>query len=241
MYPQLTLPPKTVHIWQANLNLQPDQLHGLWKLLSSEEQQRALRFKFDLHRNRFIAAKGSLRLLLGQYLGVEPELIGFTTTSHGKPFLTEQGDNPLYFNASDSQDLALFALSHQELMGVDLEHIQESSDSLAIAQRFFSEAEYTYLLRLPEAQQQNAFFQIWTLKEAFIKALGLGLSFPLKDFDVAIENSKVYMKAIRAENLQAEDWSLHSFSIDKDFMAALAIKSFFNKIDFFTFNLPPLL
>lgn len=237
MLKKLTLDAEAVHIWQANLNLAPQQLENLWNLLSPAEQQRALRFKFDLHRNRFIAAKGSLRLLLGEYLGIAPEIICFSTNTHGKPFLTKQSDKPLYFNASDSQDLALFALSHQEWIGVDLEFIRDSSDSLAIAQRFFSDHEYQYLLQLPATQQQTAFFKIWTLKEAFIKALGLGLSFPLKDFDVAIDNDKAYMAGIRADNLEKDDWSLSSFNISPEFTGAFAIKASLPKIEFFTFNL----
>lgn len=234
----LTIPPQAIHIWQVNLDLSKPQLSNLWDLLSPTEQQRALRFKFDQHRNRFIAAKGSLRILLSRYLSKDPVSIDFFTNKYGKPFLTEQNENaPLYFNASDSQDLALFALSHEELIGVDIEYMRTTIDNLAIGQRFFSAAEYQFLSQFKIDQQQKVFFQIWTLKEAFIKALGLGLSFPLKDFDVAIDDSKAYLAAVRGHNLHARDWTLHSFPISDDFMGALAIKSQIKDFDFYKFSL----
>lgn len=178
----LTLPEPaagTVHYWSVEIG--PDARGR--QVLSAEEQERATRFVFDLHRNRYIACRSVLRCLLGRYLQVPPAEVVFAYTHYGKPELT---GSPIRFNVSHSEDRALIALTLDDAVGVDVEKLRPVEDCLGLAERFFSEPERARLASLPEEQHNEAFLNCWTRKEAFIKAVGEGLSHPLDTFEVTL-------------------------------------------------------
>ncbi len=212
-----------IHVWRTQLDFSSAQIEQLWQLLSIEEQKRGLRYKFAQHKRRFTAAKGMLRLILSQYLNQAPEQINFTYNAHGKPQLDQGSKLSLEFNTSDSNEIALFAISATEPVGVDLEFIHKEIDAEAIARRFFSDYEVRELLELPNEQRNAAFFNIWTRKEAFIKALGLGLSFPLKGFDVSLEKQAALLSVRQGGHIAAE-WSLFALEPAEDYAGALAVR-----------------
>ncbi|HVV68411.1 MAG TPA: 4'-phosphopantetheinyl transferase superfamily protein [Gammaproteobacteria bacterium] len=223
-----TISAHEIHVWRTSLKVSPAREEQLLALLSTEEHARALRFKFEHHRRRFIVAKGVLRLILARYIGETPDKISFALSAHGKPELSNPKGYALQFNSSDSNEMALYAISLAEPVGVDIESIQKHIEAEAIAERFFSDHEIKELSALSPPQKTSAFFNIWTRKEAFIKALGLGLSFPLKDFDVS-SGELAALLAVRNGGYIAEEWSLFNLKPGLDYAGAAAIKGH-NKI-----------
>lgn len=179
---RLTLPEPatgTVHYWLVDIG--PGA--GGRQVLSDEEQERAARFVFDLHRNRFIAGRSVLRSLLGRYLRISPAKVDFHYTPYGKP---EIAGSRIRFNVSHSEDRAIIGLTLDDPLGVDVERLRPVQDCLGLAERFFSDPERSQLASLPEELHNEAFLNCWTRKEAFIKALGEGLSHPLDTFQVSL-------------------------------------------------------
>ncbi|BAS58585.1 4'-phosphopantetheinyl transferase HetI [Leptolyngbya boryana NIES-2135] len=193
-----------VHIWQVNLD--EVQLH----LLSADEQVRADRFKFEQHRKRFIAGRSFLRSLLSRYCQADPMALEFEYSSHGKPALKR---SRIQFNLAHSQHLALYAVTYDRLVGIDVEAIRPMDDLESLVQRFFLPSEYKAI------RADNAlFFQYWTCKEAFLKAIGTGIS-KLKELE--IENAQ--LKTIPVE-ARSRKWHLQQLSIQDDFAGAIAVE-----------------
>jgi 4'-phosphopantetheinyl transferase len=176
-----------VHVWLASLDRRQSELKFFESILAKDEMDRAKRFYFQKDRERFIAGRGLLRVILSSYVGVPPGEIFFTYGSNGKPGLKRQDGQPaIDFNLAHSGGTAIFAITQDRAVGIDIESVKYEFPVESVAERFFSEAEVAALRRLPEQMKKIAFFKCWTRKEAFIKALGDGLSCPLSDFDVSL-------------------------------------------------------
>lgn len=211
---QLELVEGTVHVWRAPLDLPSERLATLLALLSEDEHKRAGRFVREQDRQRFIAARGYLRRLLSRYLQYLPEQLVFTYNEYGKPALA--GASELTFNLAHSEGLALYAVARQQPLGIDVEAIQATVEFEALLPRIASEAERRLWQTLPPALQPLAFFQLWTRKEAVIKALGMGLSFPLESLTVfGATAEQVLGEAAAALRLQ-------TFCPQPNYLAALA-------------------
>nr|WP_228039375.1 4'-phosphopantetheinyl transferase HetI [Dolichospermum sp. LEGE 00240] len=206
-----------VHIWRINLNSDELQLQSFRETLSSDEIARAERFYFPEHRQRFMAGRGTLRTILGQYLDIAPKQVEFEYQPRGKPLLAAKfADQGLLFNLSHSQDLALLGVSYQHQIGVDLEYIRTMSDLEGLAKRFFSAREYEYLRLLSPAQQQQIFFRYWTCKEAYLKATGDGL--------VQLEEIEIDLTPNQPSKLLVSgDWSLRELTPANNFAAAVVV------------------
>ena len=222
----LTLGPDEVHVWRVSLNMSAPELERLAKLLHPEEQGRAERFHYKKDHDRFIAARGMLRTLLGLYLNVRPEQLSFCYSKYGKPELADvsAGDR-LRFNLSHSKLLALYAFTYKRDLGIDIEFIRPDFDSIGIAGRFFSPREASTIRALPPNIQQEAFFACWTCKEAFIKAKGKGLSYGLNQFDVTVApEGPAKLLSINGSTEEASRWSLYGLAPGPGFAAALAVE-----------------
>ncbi|MCW5979189.1 MAG: 4'-phosphopantetheinyl transferase superfamily protein [Bryobacteraceae bacterium] len=210
-----------VHIWKAGLTTPPS---ALWRLLSADEGQRAERFHFERDRNRFVAARGILRILLGQYLGTPPERILFTYGARGKPFVERNADS-LEFNVAHSEDLALYGFTLRREIGVDVEFLGRRIEPEEIARRFFAPDESAALLRLPHAERVRGFFHCWTRKEAFVKAKGEGIAFGLDQFSVSLapgEPSRLL--ATRFDPAEAAAWNLVHLQPADGYVGAAAVR-----------------
>ena len=212
-----------VHVWQAGLDVSPVHLTFYESLLANDEKERAERFLFERDMNQYIAGRGILRVLLGRYLKKPPLGINISYSDYGKPHLPS---SELQFNLAHSGDMALYAFCLGDAIGVDVEVERELSDTLAIAERFFSPAERATLKSLPQEQQIPAFFRCWSRKEAFIKAVGEGLSYPLDAFDVTLTSSDPpRLLSIHGSAEEARAWSLYALSLPPGFHGALMVKS----------------
>ena len=159
----------------------------LAELLSADETERARRFAFERDRRRYIVARARLRQLLGERLGTAPESLRFVYEPHGKPALARRaGQRDVRFNLSHCGEIAAYAFAEGREVGVDIEEVRELPDADQLALRFFSRRERAAYLRLPRRERPRGFFNCWTRKEAFVKALGVGLSHSLEGCDVAL-------------------------------------------------------
>jgi 4'-phosphopantetheinyl transferase len=185
--PDLALSDWEIHFWRASLNLPPRRVRQLARRLSPDEEARAAAFCFDRDRQQFIVCRGLLRAIISRYLGVAGELIRFDYGAFGKPALANgSGEGSLRFNLSHSRGLALYAITRNREIGVDLEYIRPIANAEQIAARCFSAREQQTLRSLQPDQQPAAFFQYWTRTEAYVKATGAGLSLLLDSFDVSL-------------------------------------------------------
>jgi 4'-phosphopantetheinyl transferase len=218
----LTLGEGSVHVFAAALT-DPHAHASLVRLLSPDERERAARFQFELHRRRFVVARGLLRSILGSYLGVRPDGLRFAYGPRGKPRL-EMPPSTLRFSVAHSQDLALLAFSHDRELGVDVEAIRHIQDAEGIARRFFSASESVALAALPAFLKMQGFFNGWTRKEAFIKATGEGLAFPLDQFDVALAPGQPARLLRLGWSDGANGWTLRDLEPAPGYAAALAFR-----------------
>ena len=223
--PNLTLENSEVHVWQAELELDAASLNQLQMLLAPDEQCRAAKFRFKRDRNSYTAARGLLRLILSVYLNERPESIQLTYSTYGKPALHPGYDELLEFNVSHSQGIALYAVSRCAPVGIDIEYIRPDLRWREIVEHSFSALEVKTLFQLPDVQQQRAFFQCWTRKEAYIKAKGQGLSIPLNQFDVSLAPHEPVALLRTSDPQEASQWSLLDLSPREHFAGALAIRS----------------
>ncbi len=163
----------TVDYWFVNFSRPFFSVEDLFALLDQSEKARALRFKFEQDRKRFIIARGVLRQILGDYLHQEPQAISFHYGKYGKPAVED-----VAFNLSHGQNLGLYGIIRDVSslkIGVDIEEGGRSLDPLSLAERFFTASEYQLLQQSSPEEQSHRFLQLWTAKEAYLKALGVGL------------------------------------------------------------------
>ncbi len=209
-----------VHLWRVSCKSVQEYCGSLEPLLSSDEVTRANHFRFSKDRERFIVARGMLRIILSRYLECTPCEVDFCYGPHGKPALAEEGKDSLHFNLSHSEEIVLYGIATDREIGVDIECIREDIPVMQIAAHFFSPREYTALCALPAQARVAAFFYRWTGKEAYAKAVGQGLSLQLDDFGApAVPNEQpVVMRVTQG----ASDWSLHQFMPVPGYVAAVA-------------------
>ena len=215
-----------VHVWRVRLGQDEAAARALSALLAEDEQRRAARFHFRKDRDRFVAARGALRAILGLYTGVAPRRLRFSYEKHGKPGLTpETGGRFLRFNLTHSHDLALCAVTLGRSVGVDLELVREEFAGMEIAERFFARREVAALRALAPGARATAFFDCWTRKEAYIKARGEGLSHPLHSFAVSLAPGEpAALLCTDDDPPEALRWSLLALSPGGSYRAALAVE-----------------
>jgi 4'-phosphopantetheinyl transferase len=217
----------TVEIVVAPLNVPPRALHRYSLDLSEDERQRAGRYAFEREWRRFVVARGRLRQLLGERLGARPQDIAFTYGKHGKPALARPySHSGLSFNLAHSGDLAVYAFAQAQELGVDVEAMRPLADADGIASRFFSATEKQAYQTLASCHRRTGFFNCWTRKEAFVKALGDGLSHALEDFDVSLAPGEP-ARILRVADTPGDacGWRLESFVPAPGFVGALVTET----------------
>ena len=214
------------HLWRGKIPNQMDRLTEYFLILSDEEISRARSYQFERDQICFAYCRYALRDLLGKYLLKNPASLEFQLNEFGKPSLQE----PIQFNISHSHGWALFFFSKEGPLGVDLEKIQTQKSGEDLAKRFFSEEELKFLKSFDKEERPQAFFRLWTLKEAFIKAVGNGLSYPLNSFSIGWDlQGNVQCASSQAQGILGK-LNLASFSPAPGFQGALANPKSIKKI-----------
>jgi 4'-phosphopantetheinyl transferase len=214
-------PAAAIDVWSVSLEQPAGVCRELKQLLSADEIARADRFVFELDRLRYVACRGALRQVLGGYLGVRPEGLTFAYADRGKPSLNGAA---LGFNVSHAAGLAVFAISEAGGVGIDVECTARTVDFEALGSRFFSAEEASELLMLPETSRREAFFNCWTRKEAYIKAIGDGLACPLDSFAVTLHPDDPPAFKWMAGGAAA-GWQLWAFRPAARYIGAVATRS----------------
>jgi 4'-phosphopantetheinyl transferase len=212
-----------VHLWLVNLNISSQEIARLTNTLSPNEIARADRFKFEEHKNRFIAARGYLRQILSSYLQKSCCEITFKYSDRGKPKLPNTN---LQFNVSHSQNIALYGFTDRNLIGIDIEYLRSNVECDKIAKRFFNEREFQIINNLLKEKKAQTFFQFWTIKEAYLKATGEGLGGGLETVEIEFNrNLEAVVKAIANSEAEAHNWFFESFIPETDFVASVAVNT----------------
>jgi 4'-phosphopantetheinyl transferase len=215
-----------VHLWIVKLEASEDNFARALCWLSADETARAKRFYFDRHRQAFVLGRAALRALLASYLDIAATEVRFEYGAQGKPALApalNKDTCSLRFNVSNSGNLAAYAFTTGCEIGIDLEQHRPLLDFENIANRFFSPDEAAELLELPADQKHAAFFNCWARKEAYIKAMGGGLSIPLDSFRVTLRPGvAARMVSLEGSGDRARGWTLHEFIPGPDYAGAIA-------------------
>lgn len=230
----LEIPNEAIDLWYISLNKTP--LPSDTEILDQSEIAKLRRFIFEKDKNCYINTHSSMRKILACYLSVEPQSIVFTYNSYGKPGIktTNLTAKKIFFNISHSHNIALLAVTGIGNVGVDVEYIRPEIATIELAFNTFSHAELSSLNKVARPDFPYAFYKYWTLKEAFIKGIGKGLSFPLKDFDVSIDqkysnkllnikDEKVNINNWKLFNLQAPD--SRKFNESERYLSAISIQT----------------
>jgi 4'-phosphopantetheinyl transferase len=216
----------TIQVGLFGLDRAGEDFLALLNHLSEDEKQRASRFHFDRDRTRYVCARGLLRRFLGKELGLPAERIRFRYGPSGKPTLAlDHAGSGIQFNVSHSDGQGLFVLTRGRAVGADLERIRPLRHGRALAERFFADDECAALTPLTGEAWDRAFFRCWTRKEAFIKALGDGLSYPLRAFSVSVSASEpARLIRVDGEAGPCERYWLTAIPAGEGFEAAIALE-----------------
>jgi 4'-phosphopantetheinyl transferase len=229
----LELPSDMVHLWYMSVTDTRILLDNHLSVLDEEEKYRANRFHFDRDRIRFILARGSLRHLLARYTGFDPALIRFKQNPYGKPFL-QHPHSPVQFTVTHSGGCIVHAIACGTQVGVDVELVRDSTGLASVAS-YFAAGEQAWLRTVDPQERDVRFFTLWVCKEAYIKALGRGLSKSLDSFEISLETRKGRKEGMEgiepvilsdSENCAASaSWRLVLFKPGEDMLGCLAINS----------------
>ncbi len=227
-------PTQGIHVWCTALERPAAQLDRFVRLLSPDEHARAGRFHFERDRRRFIVGRGALRMILSRYLQVDPERLRFGYSARGKPYLLpELNWCALQFSLAHSNELVVYAFVCKSAVGIDLEYVHPLADAEQLAARFFAPGEVAALQALPDDQKLAAFFNCWTRKEAYIKARGDGLAYPVDHFQVSLAPGEpARLLKIEGSAEEAARWFMAAFMPDPAYIAALAVEGCASDLEF---------
>jgi len=205
--------------------MDPEILANYQSLLSKDEQQRYERLLFPQHKKQFLVSRALLRCVLADSLGLAPQKLVFAKNAYGKPRLAMSPlPDSLAFNLSHTNQLSVLALTRRGDIGVDLEYLTRKVDILKLAQRYFSQQEIEDLQALETGELNQRFFDLWTLKEAYIKACGMGLAIPLKDFSFAFSDAQIQLSFSEEREDDPEHWQFWQYCFKQQFQLALALR-----------------
>ena len=210
-----------IDVWLCDLKQLSVNINSFYSILSEDERDRADKLKVDDKKQQYIITRGTLRQRLGLLTNIYPEDFVFKILEHGKPVLVNDARFAnITFNVSHSHDLALIAIAQKQNIGIDIEKINHDSKHDELVARFFSKAEQADFQTIPDANKAKAFCACWTRKEAFIKAVGDGVSYGLDKFDVTIDTDK-QAPEINLHKSSDETWSAINLPINNKYMACL--------------------
>lgn len=215
-----------VHVWYSCVDMIGDAALAQYpSLLSRNEIARRNRYRFAKDRRLFLVSHALLRLGLSGYVDVTPTRWTFVQNGYGKPEIAEpRTEPPLRFNLSHTRGMAALAVTLGREIGVDVENCRRNIDSVGLSGRYFSPREAAELRSLPPERRQSRFFDFWTLKEAYIKARGMGLSFPLRDCSMRVDRKPVEIEFAAGVDDVAGEWQFEQFHPSEHHKIAVAVR-----------------
>jgi len=216
----------TIDLWLVSYRQINDSqlVQRLEQLLNAEERQRRARFLHAEDQHRFLLTRATVRTVLSGYAPVEPQDWLFTANAHGRPAIANLHPQAsgLCFNLSHTRGLIVLGVCRDRELGVDVENIRERTPTPGIAERFFAPQESAALASLPEELRHDRFFAYWTLKEAYIKARGRGMSIPLDRFCFTFpEEGCIHLHIDADQNDNAERWQFWQFRPSDEFLLSV--------------------
>ena len=216
-----------IHIWSSLLD-QPEDLINLFHTsLSKEEKDRISKYKFKLLRDRQTVSKGLLKSFISSYLNIGTGEINFVQNEYGKPSLTpELNEIDLHFNISHSEHFGMFAFTIGKQLGIDIESVQEITNLNQIVDLCFSDSEKEWFYNSDPGLKKELFYKVWTGKEAYIKAIGKGLSFPLKEIEFKINsNNSIEFQNVHGDLPYRGKWNIFTFNPHPNFISSLVVEA----------------
>lgn len=223
----MDLDPTVAHVWRIELDRPPVPVDTLRALLSPQEKARADRLIRPIYRKRFATSRGLLRVLLAKYTNIGAADLLIEEEELGKPYLARaQNERGLSFNVSHSEDRALLGVTVGNRLGVDIEMVKSSRDLRGLARRYFAAAEIETLEGCSEENRLSTFYTYWCRKEAFLKAKGSGLRFPLNQVDVSAPPSP-HIEILEPGSGSGEltRWTIHDLRPYPNFAGAVCLDS----------------
>lgn len=224
----LRLEPDEVHVWVTEPeNLcTPPNVRRYYEILGEDERQRYARFVFEKDRNLYLVAHAQVRTLLSRYHAADPRDWRFSLNAYGRPAVSHPAESRwLHFNLSHTKGLIASAFARQPEVGVDVEHIDRRTDTLELAHAVFAPAEVESLKCLGEEERRRRFFKIWTLKESYIKARGMGLSLALDGFWFEPDAGGILVEFAERLGDTAAAWQFQLFQPTENHQMAVAVKA----------------
>lgn len=210
-----------VHLWKLKISEFEPYFEDLWNTLSTQEKEKANKFRFKKDRLCNVVARGVLKKLLYSYCNANSLDIQYT--KYNKPYIIH--DSGICFNLSHSKDCIVIAIAKNIDLGVDIEFLDKNTEHEDVASSFFATEEQKALSELKSLDKALGFYRCWTRKEAFIKALGTGLSFPLDQFVVSLHSNKATLLETKWSNDEKYQWHLQGFTPNPGYVGAIAIRA----------------
>lgn len=209
--------------FRATDGLDADTIAEAVAVLSDEERAQYERFHFARDARDYAAAHALLRHTLARHGGLAPDRWRFGKDEHGKPFLVDAEDARLAFSLSHTDGMVACAVTMGTDVGVDVECVDRDVDAADIAARFFAPSEAAHLQQLDGDPRRDRFFDFWTLKEALVKALGLGLAYPLHQIAFAIDgDGGIHLSA--PADVDPHAWDFRVFAPGARHRLAVAVR-----------------
>lgn len=211
-----------IDLWFETLAITDEEYRYCWSILDKNEQKKALRFVRKRDDRGYVASHGKLRLILAKYLGSPPEKILFTIQSHGKPFVACGNSCGIKFNLAHSGDYMAVGVGYAYEIGIDIEVWSDRVDYHGIMALCFSEEETRFWSDLPKELQQEFFYKLWTRKESFVKAIGLGLELDVSLVETTLTGTSRF-RSLPVEWGLPENWSLIDLELAHGLSGAITI------------------
>jgi 4'-phosphopantetheinyl transferase len=213
----------TIDLWFEELAVTDEEYRYYWSLLDKNEQDKALRFVQTRHGRHYVASHGKLRLILSEYLSLTPKEIGYAEQAFGKPVIVIDGlEHGIKFNLAHSDNKMLVAVGLGVNIGVDIEVWNSRIDSASVVSICFAEAERCFWNALPESRKDEFFYRLWTRKESFVKAVGIGLGLDVATV-VSSPVGTARFLSVPVGYGSVGDWALVDLDLGSGVSAALTV------------------
>ena len=206
-----------IHLWTASLVPSMDKIERLRSFLSPEEKKKASYYKFERKQHGYIITQAVLRILISAYLDIDPADVMLVASKKGKPFLINEPS--LFFNNSNSDEICVYAFSRDAEVGIDIEKIRELPDIDELIEKNLTSREKAYFLKNSD-HKLSLFFQFWTFKESYLKAIGEGMRLTPANLEFLLDDGNIRLRSV-TYGFEATDWQFKGFTREGNYTGTL--------------------